>query len=148
MSRTRILKQQHEAALSLVKEVTAACDGQLDDLKAFRISLLLAKLTGLLRIHFAQEDECIYPQMEASADSKTASTAQSFREEMGGLGANYMVFAEKWSTARTIASDFACFKRESGAIFAALGRRIERENRELYPLADAMRDESGLSTTA
>jgi hypothetical protein len=137
-----LLKNQHEAALCLADQVMAACGHDVDDSKAFQISLCLAKLTGLLRVHFAQEDECIYPQMEASCDAKTSATARAFREQMGGLGATYLAYSEKWATARKIRSDFDTFRSESSGIFAALARRIERENRELYPLADEMPDES------
>lgn len=137
-----MLKNQHEAALCLADQVLAACGQEVDDSKAFQISLCLAKLTGLLRVHFAQEDECIYPKMEASFDAHTSATARAFREQMGGLGAAYAAYSQKWATARKIRSDFDAFKNESGTIFGALASRIERENRELYPLADAMPDES------
>lgn len=142
MSRTRLPKQQHDSAELLVEKILALCEGQANDLKAFRISLLLAKLTGLLRTHFAQEDEFLYPYMERSSDVDASERARSFREEMGGLRAVYMAYVERWKDSRRIANEFEAFKPESKAVFTALGDRIHRENYDLYPLANRVAEDA------
>ncbi|RST30319.1 hemerythrin domain-containing protein [Sphingomonas ginkgonis] len=138
MPRTATLKNQHDAAEALVVRIKDACRTPPSDAQAFQISLMLAKLTGLLRIHFAQEDEILYPFMEAASDETAARTARAFREEMGGLSATYAAFAERWRNSREMTADFPAFRRECDAVFAALAERIARENRMLYPLADAL----------
>jgi hemerythrin-like domain-containing protein len=143
MRRTTLLRKQHDAALVLAQSIIDSCDGPADDFKAFRTSMLLAKLTGLLRIHFAQEDEVLYPRMEASFDADTSATARKFRNEMGGLSRVYTEFVNRWATSQQIASDFAGFKKECQELFTALTKRIERENAMLYPLADAIDEEIG-----
>lgn len=141
MPRTDTLKQQHDAAERLVAKILDACRVPPCETQAFQISLMLAKLTGLLRIHFAQEDELLYPFMEASSDATAAHTARTFREEMGGLSTTYAAFADKWRRPREMVAQFPAFKAECEAVFRALAERIGRENGTLYPLADSIRDD-------
>ena len=140
MSRTANLRRQHDAAVSLVSDIlrlSCALEGQGN---AYRTALLLAKLTGLLRIHFAQEDKTLYPHMIQSAHLEASQTAAAFQQEMGGLGATYEAFAMRWNSPEAIGSAPATFRKEAEAVFAALASRIERENETLYPLADEIAD--------
>ncbi|RVT92487.1 hemerythrin domain-containing protein [Sphingomonas crocodyli] len=143
MSRTANLRRQHDAAVIIVGEINnlllarpgiEARDG------AFQASLLLAKLTGLLRIHFAQEDRQLYPSLMASGRGGVAEIARRFFEEMGDLGQAYGAFAQRWESATQILNDPRGFRRESKVIFTALADRITRENEQLYPHADAAID--------
>lgn len=135
MGRTATLRRQHDAAVDLVGQIIERSNGSATLDNAYRIGLLLAKLTGLLRIHFAQEDHSLYPSLLASPAS--ALTARHFMDEMGDLAATFEAFAKRWTSSTAIAADFAGFRRESGAVFAALADRVRRENEELYPLAEA-----------
>ena len=54
---------------------------------------------------------------------------------MGGLAASYSIFMERWD-ALSIHADWAHYRKEARAISQALGNRIVRENRELYPLVE------------
>lgn len=136
--RTLALRRQHDAALELVNDIMAAtpASGQIETIAAYRIGLNLAKLTGLLRIHFAQEDKALYPLMTASAYPEAAVLATGFQREMGGLALAYFEFAKRWAASAAIASDSDGFRRDCAAIFGVLDERIRRENEELYPLAD------------
>ncbi len=136
--RTLALRRQHDAALDLVKEIMAATppSGPIETLAAYRIGLNLAKLTGLLRIHFAQEDKALYPLMTGSAHADAAALAVRFQDDMGGLAPVYFDFAERWAVSAAIASDADGFRHDCAAVFGALGERVRRENEELYPLAD------------
>lgn len=144
MSRTANLRRQHDAAVAIVGEMNRllsdrpgieARDG------AVQATLLLAKLTGLLRIHFAQEDRQLYPALMASGRGGVAAVARRFFEEMGSLGPTYGAFSQRWASAEQVLSDPRGFRRESRTVFAALADRITRENDQLYPLADAQIDD-------
>lgn len=105
---------------------------------AYPIAIDLAKLTGLLRIHFAQEDRSLYPEMMASSSNEVAATAATFQREMGDIGPIFEKFVERWGTSAAIAAAFATFRIEASVLFARLADRIRRENEELYRLADEM----------
>jgi hypothetical protein len=138
LSRTSNLKRQHDAAIDLVGQITEASKAPPSPEGAYRIAVLLAKLTGMLRIHFVQEDKTLYPYMLGSTNAAAAQTARAFRDEMGGLGTAFDTFAKRWSSSHAIARDFDRFRRESVDVFDALGERIKRENEQLYPLADSI----------
>ncbi len=138
--RTANLRRQHDTALALAGEIIEALPAlvaQPQREHAVRITLLLAKLTGLLRIHFAQEDRALYPSLMASGRGTVAEVARRFFEEMGQIGPLYAGFAEKWSNADALAAAPGEFQSECLAIFRALADRIARENDVLYPLMDA-----------
>ncbi|GGY23507.1 hypothetical protein GCM10008098_16210 [Rhodanobacter panaciterrae] len=61
---------------------------------------------------------------------------KQFQNEMGGLAATYAAFATRWNLSAKIAADPQGFRDDANAIFKALHQRIQRENRELYPLAE------------
>ncbi|MEO5866552.1 MAG: hemerythrin domain-containing protein [Sphingomonas sp.] len=139
MTRTSNLRRQHDAAIALVADIQklVASPGALQTREtAFQVTMLLAKLTGLLRIHFAQEDRVLYPSLMVSGRGGVAATARRFAEEMGQLGPVYAAFAEKWTVTDALLADPDGFRRESTTVFDALANRIERENHELYPMAE------------
>jgi len=143
--RTTSLRRQHDSALQLAGEITAKARqlGQAPArTQALEVTLLLAKLTGLLRIHFAQEDRSLYPTLMASSRGGVAEMARRFFEEMGQIGPAYAAFSAKWSSVDTLVAAPAAFEAECAAIFGALAARIERENNELYPAVDAEHDQA------
>jgi hypothetical protein len=140
MSRTANLRRQHDVAVALVEKVVARAASLGQPGVAYEVSLLMAKLTGTLRIHFAQEDRTLYPHMIASRHPQASGTAAAFQDEMGDLSGQFEAFAARWQSAAALAADPPGFRAEAAAVFGALGQRIERENRQLYPLADAIED--------
>lgn len=138
MAYTANLRRQHEAILSLAAELVATLDSLDTQSGAASASMRLARLTGVLQIHLAAEDRALYPRMKASADRAAADTASRFMNEMGGLGEVYSDFESRWRSSSAILADPDQFRSEAGAVLTALGNRIERENAELYPLADAI----------
>jgi hypothetical protein len=92
-------------------------------------------LNATLIGHLKAEDWILYPMLLESTDVETAATARRFMDEMGGLAAAFLAYADKWS-ASAIDSDWAGYCAESKGIIDALTQRIIRENRDLYPLAE------------
>lgn len=93
------------------------------------------RLTAKLIAHLKAEDWLLYPRLLESGDARVASTAQAFVEEMGGLAAAFNTYVESWDAFR-IEREWAAYKAETAGIIAALRCRINRENRELYPLIE------------
>lgn len=132
MAYTDNFRRQHQEMLDLAGEISGKLKSDPKDAKALR--MLLSSLAGKLSVHLAMEDKALYPRlMEISAEAK--SLAKSFQDQMGGLGAAFGAYNQKWQL-NAIAADPAGFARETQEVFAALGKRIARENGELYPHAD------------
>jgi hemerythrin-like domain-containing protein len=126
-------RQQHQDILATVgvmnEKLKANADAQI-------LRLLLSNLAGKLRFHLAMEDKALYPRMVNQGDDMSAVAAR-FMEEMGGLAAAFENYNAKWQMT-AIRNDPAGFAAETHAVFQALGKRIARENAELYPLADTV----------
>ena len=59
-----------------------------------------------------------------------------FRNELVHIAAQFERFVERWSSSDAIAGALRQFEYEAGMLFAALRDRIDREQRDLYPLAE------------
>lgn len=99
----------------------------------------LASARGALREalvrHLKCEDWILYPRLMATGDVDLMRTTRDFELEMGNLSADFVAYDDKWTGPR-VAADWAGFCRETQAIFDQLAVRIEREERDLYPLAE------------
>lgn len=135
------MQRQHDTVLGLVaelkKRVTRIVDAP-DRAEAYQVTLLQAKLAGILRIHLAQEDGLLYPALMACEKGEVARVAHAFSNEMGQIGAVFTAYSERWRATEAILNAPVAFARESEALFTALGDRITRENDQLYPLADSL----------
>jgi hypothetical protein len=132
MSFTDKFRHQHEEILGMVGELNAKLKAKADaqDLRG-----VLSNLAGKLNFHLALEDKALYPRL-MKKDAASSALANRFMEEMGGLGAVFSAYNTKWQVT-AIRTDPAGFAAETRKVFVALGKRIARENAELYPLADA-----------
>ena len=111
-------------------------DAAAEGADAYSLSLCLAKIAGVLRTHFAIEDRVLYPMLIASENREAAVAARVFEREMGSLTDQFERFLQRWGRSAEIAAAIPQFRYECDMMFSALRDRIDRENRELYPLAD------------
>jgi len=55
---------------------------------------------------------------------------------MGGIAQAVIIYAEKWEYGAALDNDPKLFIEETKTIFKALINRVERENKDLYAIAD------------
>ena len=128
-------KQQH---VDLFRAITALRELAQLGVKehAEGILQLMVSISTAIKLHLAAEDRVLYPALTDSSDPVTAQTGRRFQQEMGGLAAAYGVFARPWNRVGKIAGNPQGFKDGANIVFKALHERVQRENRELYPLAE------------
>lgn len=136
MARTSGLRAQHDAVEALIDQIFTDIEQYRSGKDAFPLTMKLARLAGTLRTHFALEDEILYPSMIESDHRQAAVMARVFRTGHSHLASQFERFVDRWSTSAAIAASMRQFEFEAGMLFAALRERIDKENRELYPLAD------------
>lgn len=140
MARTTILRAQLDAAEAMLDRILIAIDGYRGDPSAFPLSLDLSRLAGVLRIHFSLGDRHLYPFMITSGQPQTAEIARGFQREICNLGRRFDRFMQRWSTSSAIASDMPQFRCDAEVMVTAIRDRLQRERRDLFPLADALAD--------
>lgn len=139
MTSMHLLRSQHRDAVAMIDRLFSQLANYTGPGDAYGIALQLAKLTQLMRVHFAQEDYTLYPKLIASTDANVAETARAFQSESGELWSQFEAFVRHWSTSTAIAGNFGQFRTEGGTIFHAIEDRCRRENDLLFPLAEANR---------
>jgi len=101
----------------------------------------LASVRGMLRDtlirHLKCEDWILYPRLKTSGDPHLVQMAYDFVHEMGGIATDFVAYDSKW-TADRVADDWAGFCAETEVILDVLAMRIDRENQDLYPLAERL----------
>jgi len=138
MRRTETFRQQHAAIVEVVKELRSLLvpEKVLDNIPD--IMGVLIGLSGKLKAHLSKEDRELYPDLLASGDAKLTEMAAAFQSEMGGLAQAFEDYMATWRSIEAIEDDPDGFIRASEAVIDALSDRINRENRELYMLADRL----------
>lgn len=139
MARSDNFRKTHEDIKGLVGQISQRLNpAQLrnDNNLSREVSRLLANLTGTLTFHFTMEDKLLYPYMLGVSDKSVAETAQRYMAEIGGLAKVYEQFNKKWSSREAIRTNAEQFCSETRDLFDAMGKRVEREESELYPLYD------------
>jgi hypothetical protein len=130
------LRQEHAELIEIVDRLSAVI-AQPNPPAMGDFFILRQELSFCLIAHLKGEDWVLYPRLFASPDPTVAQTAREFCVEMGGLAEAYVDYAEKWN-AHSIEQDWGAYCAETHCILTALTTRIIRENRELYPLLEAM----------
>jgi hypothetical protein len=98
----------------------------------------LVTMSSVIKLHLAAEDRVLYPALINAEDPQVARTGQRFQQEMGDLAQAYAIFVSRWNLASKISRDPEGFRGEANNVFKALHLRVQRENRELYPLAEQL----------
>jgi len=131
------LQRQHREILGIVQQMSAGLDaGKLIQREsADSMRALLSQLSGKVSVHLAMEDKSLYPKLVANTNAATSKTAQRFVSDMGPIAEAFANFVKQWPTSAAISQQPTVFVEHTRAIFKALGDRVTREERELYPLA-------------
>jgi hypothetical protein len=136
MSNIRKLRHEHLRLMATVRRLRALIERKTPPPR-LHLFALRRELSATLIAHLMVEDWLLYPPLLDSSNSHIAATAREFRDEMGGLADAYRAHGEKWN-AGAISADWAGYCLECRHILDALTIRITRENRELYPLVEAL----------
>lgn len=130
--RSQMYREQHKAIRLMVADLPKSAAAL--DADGSRAKLL--KLGGALKAHLKLEDEQMYPAMMSNGSAEIQHKAKGFQEEMGGLAGAFDVFFSAWSRPGAIAADPAGFVSAWLPVKAALGERMDREDRDLYVMLD------------
>lgn len=129
------LKDDHRQLAGLMLDLVNSLQGFHGPDQAYSITVQLARLGKLLRVHLASEDEWFYPAMMACDQPLAAALATDYRDEVGGIAEDVEAFLARWNGSRVIANGFERFRPQLVALLRKIESRIEREDDELYPLA-------------
>jgi hypothetical protein len=90
------------------------------------------KLIRLVTVHLAYEDKHLYAIL-AGTDAPAVAIVDRMATELGHLYASFQNHVREWTSA-AIAIDWHGYRRETEALLDALCSRMDREEKDLYPL--------------
>lgn len=98
----------------------------------------MVTLGARLNIHLAFEDTALYPTVLKSHEAQVQRKTRQYMEEMGGIKATLKAHLQTWLTTERVQADAEGFRRETLAILEALKTRLEAEDRDFYPMLEAL----------
>lgn len=138
MSKTKMFRDQHDDLLKAASKLKAELNADKLGRDAVPAKSALAQLLGKLSVHLAMEDKSLYPQLLKHSDQRVQTTASRFVSEMGAIGKVLGDYQKAWPSDAAIQQNPRGFVQQTGTILEALGRRIEKENSELYKMVDSL----------
>lgn len=132
----RRLRAEHSALLTLARFLTEFIDAPQPP-RATELAAVRGMLRDTLVRHLKCEDWALYPRLKASGDPALMELSSEFVGEMGHIADDFAAYDKKWTPAG-IEAAWPDFCTETRAILAALGARIAREDRDLYPVAESI----------
>lgn len=133
------LHGQHRAIVRLASDLMGVAGEVRTREDAVEARLLLERLDRVLGLHLELEDSTMMPALMASPDPKTRALAADCVEEMGGLAQVWEGYLATWAV-EPILRDADRFASATRSLMEAVARRVDREERELYPVAEAVVD--------
>lgn len=131
---TTQMRSEHDLLLALTDDLELVCSAPRPD-GLTPLLILLERFIQLLQVHLLREDSILYPNMLGGNDPEAATVAATFQAELGSLDAHVAQFESEWTTSE-ISSRWPTFCEDISILLQELRLRIERENEELYPLAE------------
>ena len=132
------LRAEHAEILTTVAELNHLLQPSTVRKKAQLIQELVAELTRRTLSHLLLEDRCLYQEMLISQHDETRAIAQQHIISMGSMAEQLRDYVQLWHSYDCITARPEKFCEESQRILKALETRINREERVLYPRAEAL----------
>lgn len=132
------LRIQHKELLEIITEMSSCLSPDQLAKDAAYVHGMLLNMSATLKFHLTREDQALYPALCRHPDKKISVLAKKYLDEMGGINDAFEQYAARWPHAMAIQENPEGFIKESREIFAALSRRIDREDNGLYPLLDVV----------
>jgi hypothetical protein len=129
-------RRQHDELTTLILEIDQALGARDFPTRAREVRRMMARLKGKLTVHSTMENEALYPRLLDHADPTVRARSQKLFQELGTIYDAFAAHHTKWSSVESIEAEPAAYVRNTLEIFALLKIRMDREDSELYPLAD------------
>lgn len=132
------LKRQHNDIANFITEFDGYLMVEKVSISAFELTKKIARLAGLLKMHLKYEDDVLYPKLNISTDQKVRLTTERFINEMGGLSKAFDEYRNLYKRSSQIKDKPEAFIRDTQKIMEALWKRVQKENEDLYLLAERL----------
>lgn len=128
------LSRQHREIMNQAKYILDNIEKGTIQQNIQEIVQTMNAMAGKLKIHLVNEDEYLYPQLLNHYDANLQTFGKKYIEEMKEVTKAYTDYKSRYNTTTKIENNIDGFKQETKQVFKVLANRIDREEKELYPL--------------
>lgn len=132
------LKKHHTEINALVHETKELIRGGHIEENSQAIAKNISIIAGKLQIHLSSEDKFLYPSFINSERMDLKTMAKAYTHEMGDLSEVYTSFKNRYNTRSKIIADVNAFESEAKTVFQAIEKRIDKEDHDLYKIAEQL----------
>ncbi|AYD40878.1 hemerythrin domain-containing protein [Clostridium fermenticellae] len=130
------LKRQHVEITKSSNYILDNVDKATVEKNVHEIVKSINTVSGKLKIHLLSEDKYLYPHLLESENPKLNLFGKNYYEEMNKFSPIYEKYKSNYNTASKIKDNLQKFNVDTEQVFKLLMDRINREEKELYPLLD------------
>jgi hypothetical protein len=138
MGTAESLRSQHQRLTEHLLSIRGRLAPAIDPIRAREIRGEIAKMAGLMAFHLSMEDKVLYPRLLRHQNGKVSAMAKRLVDDADFLKSEFTDYRKKWLPAGAIEANPDEFRLETNLLFLALGKRIVREDRELYPVLEIL----------
>ncbi|UJR81684.1 hemerythrin domain-containing protein [Sandaracinus amylolyticus] len=138
MRRSDQFRRQHQELQELAVEIGTHLRIEVLEQDASLCRRLVARFAGKLRVHAAMENDALYPELLRHDDPQVRELAVRLVRELGPVYEGFDAYEARWSSAHAISLEPRAFMVSTLETFEMLRRRMATENKQLYPVVDAL----------
>lgn len=135
MSDTSIFRRQHAGLLKMGGEIVMAMQTPPSPETVRNVRMLVARFKGSLLVHQRMENEALYPRLFAHDDASVVESARALYLDLGDLYDGFLEFERKYAAPETAETSPQDYYKSVGRLLKRLMLRMQREDKELYALA-------------
>lgn len=129
-------KHQHTAIFISIRKLKELSHEGIA-LNAADIAAHVIKMSSVIKLHLSIEDKFLYPALQEANNPRLAMMGKQFQHEMTHIAETYGEFARKWNDAGHVSGDPEGFRREANRVLKILFERMQREDRDFYPMIES-----------
>ncbi|WP_312686458.1 hemerythrin domain-containing protein [Brevundimonas nasdae] len=133
----RRLHQDHRAIIRIASDLIGVSREVRSRDDAEDARFLIEQLDRVLGLHLELEDIELYPALMGCDDARVVEITKDCAEDMGGLAEAWCDYQRQWPV-EMICRNADRFAVVSRVLMEAVAQRVDREERELYPLAECL----------
>ncbi|MBJ8677739.1 MULTISPECIES: hemerythrin domain-containing protein [Citrobacter] len=105
---------------------------------AQEIAIVIVSMSAIIKTHLSAEDQFLYPHIEQDGNSALRQVSSKFQREMTDIVSDYDVFSRRWNIASKLIGNDEAFRRDANTVLRKVFERMQKENKDFYPLVERM----------
>ena len=131
------MKHQHVDILEKISFLRTLSQSGVSS-NAQQIAAAIMSMSAIIKTHLSAEDQFLYPQIEQDGNSKLRQVSTQFQREMADIVGEYDAFSRRWNIASKLMGNDEAFRRDANTVLRKVFERMQRENKDFYPLVERM----------